>query len=120
MEKITVRIGHVGKGSSLSHKFSRSFNDDILWLRKVLDISSKRAATLVTRLRHDSTPQGASTSCYAMLALNYEQLARYVIMRKKDDLIEYWKYPQIEDFEEEPEPNPTLPIELRPGRRSQH
>ena len=41
MEKIIVRIGHIGRGSANTLKFDRNFHQDVLWLQDVLEISYK-------------------------------------------------------------------------------
>ena len=116
MEKITVQIGCIGPGSSLAGDFSRSHQEDLNWLSEVLEISGKRASTLVTRLRNSNFSDG-NCSNRLTVDLDCRQLARYVARRQVDDLNKYWKYPHVLEFVEHQENEESPPIELRPGKR---
>lgn len=114
MEKVLVKIGHVGKSST---KFIslREWKKDIDFIQSCFEISYKRAHKVVNFLRKQFNE---STSCYIEVNLNYRQLARYTAKRQVEGLNQYWKYPHVlEHIEDYEETNHNVPIELRPGKR---
>lgn len=114
MEKITVEIGTIGKGSSHAGEFDRNRSVDMDWISDVLEISKKRALSLVSSLRHNYHD---NASCRITVDLDYQQLARYTARRQVDGLNKYWKYPHVLEFVEHQEHECDRPLELRPGKR---
>ena len=115
VEKITVEIGTIGKGSSHAREFERTHSIDMDWISDVLEISKKRASSLISSLRHGSVH--ANVACKITVDLDYQQLARYTARRQVDGLNRYWKYPHVLEFVENQETECDQPLELRPGKR---
>lgn len=112
MEKITVKIGVPG-GTSVNREQVPDLAC-IKWLSRVLEISFNHAQTIVNRLRKSGKN---CKSSYVTLDMNYRQLARYTVIRKTEQLGEYWKYPHIEEFIEDNQIPDCDVIEVRPSYR---
>jgi len=116
VEKITVRIGCIGKNSNARNVPAQTETNKIEFLRKCFKISHRRAQLLIKELDKQNKDK-YSVSLYLILTLNYEQLARYTVFRQVDGLNTFWKYPHVLDIIEEDNQNPEPVIELRPSYR---
>lgn len=114
-ERVTVRIGHVSPGCRAYQErrgTTGSFDKDAQELADMLEISVRRASTLLHRM---NTAQAAGS---VVVALNYRQLARYTALRQLRLSFRFWKYPVVIQLEENRVDEKPEPIELRPGLRS--